>query len=99
KSAIPEVLAEKYGMSVYMVNLNSYDMSDAVLINLVANVPPNSIILFDEFDKQYEEILANHDIRISKNGILTAIDGPHRTSHGTLVIVAVNDATVLDAAF
>jgi hypothetical protein len=99
KSSIIEILANEYGMCVYLVNLNTINMSDAVLINLVGQVPPKSIVVFEEFDKQFQAIQNNNNIHISPGGILSAIDGPQRLSHGTIVIMTVNDTNVFPQNF
>lgn len=99
KSAMVELLSKKYHMCVYLINLNSDKMTDATLISLLSNVPPGSLIVFDEFDNQYEAIQANPNIHISNSGILQAIDGAQRLSHGTIVLVTINDRTKFPANF
>ena len=99
KTTVIEKLAINHNMSIYMVNLNSDGMTDSVLINLLANVPLKSLILFDEFDKQYTAIKTNTKISLSDGGILSAIDGPQRLSHGTIVIMIVNDVNSLTTTF
>ena len=99
KSSIVEIITKKYNMSVYLLNLNSSEMTDSILINLVATIPPKSLLVLDEFHQQYDEIKKNNKIRISSGGILNAIDGPQRMSHGTIVILLANDISNLDDTF
>lgn len=99
KSTIVEKIAIDHNMPVYMVNLNADGMTDSVLINLLASVPMKSVILFDEMDKQYTAMQNNRNISLSNGGILSAIDGPQRLSHGTVVIMIVNDINVFDNTF
>jgi ATPases of the AAA+ class len=95
KSLMVEYIAQKYGMQVHLVNLNVDKMTDSMLINLVACVPPNSLVCFDEIDKQMETLLLQKKINVSVGGILTAIDGPQRLSDGTIVIMTSNKKVFL----
>lgn len=90
KTTIIELAAKKFNMTLYSLNLNSSDMSDIVLTNLIATVPPNSIIILEEFDKQLEALSKSKNTYISFAGILSAIDGPQRLSHSTIVIMTAN---------
>ena len=99
KSSIVEKIAMDHNMSIYNVNLNSSTMTDAMLVNLLSSVSPHSIIVFDEMEKQYEAINGNNNIHISTAGILSAIDGPQRLSHGTIVVLTGNNIAAFDPAF
>lgn len=92
KSMIVELIAAKYGMNVYLVNMNSYKMSDTVLINLISKIPRNSLIVFDEFDKQLQAISRQSNSRLSFAGILSALDGPQRISEGCIIVLTSNDS-------
>ncbi|AEX61236.1 mitochondrial chaperone-like protein [Megavirus courdo7] len=91
KTTIIEIIAKTYNMEFYSVNLNSDNMNDTILINLISKIPPNSIISFEEIDKQIETLDKNNNRKISVGGILTALDGPQRLSHGTIVIMTANN--------
>lgn len=95
KSTIVEIIAMKYGRSVYSIILNNNNMTDANLINLINQIPPNSLIVFDEFEKQYEAFTNNPNVKISNGGILSAIDGLPRLSHGSIVLMIVNERSIL----
>lgn len=99
KSAIVEKVAMIYNMTIYTAILNSEKMTDAVLINLVSTVPPKSLILFDEMDKQYESIKSNPTVNLSISGILSALDGAQRLSFGTIVIIIVNNINKFEDKF
>jgi hypothetical protein len=90
KSTMAELIAYKHDMICYMVTLNSTDMTDAVLINLVSQSPPNSLIVFDEIDKQLLALQRNKTANVTIGGLLTAIDGPQRLSEGTIVLMTSN---------
>lgn len=98
KSSIVEIIAKEKGMSVYLGNLNSNKLDDSSLINLISSVPLMSIICFDEIEKQLKSVQEN-DINVSEGGILSAIDGPQRISHGTIVIMTANSIEELDENF
>lgn len=95
KSTIIQIAAKEHNRSVYMINLNAKDMTDEIIINLILTVPPYSIIVFDEIDKQFDTLQSNKNNMISSGGILSAIDGPIRLSHGTIVIMTANRKKIL----
>jgi chaperone BCS1 len=95
KSTCIEVIANMYNMSVYILTLNSRNMTDTTLINLLCRVPPNSIITIEEIDKQMVTLKKNKTANVSVGGLLTAIDGPQRLSHSTIVIMTANTANFL----
>ena len=99
KTSIIEKIAMINDMEIYQINFNSVDMTDTNLINLVANVPVRSLIVIDEIDKQYDAIKKNKNVHISTNGILTALDGPQRLSHGTIIVIIANDLTDFESNF
>ncbi len=48
KSSLASALAKRFGMSIYAVNLNDFD--DRRLMSAINDVPPNSLILFEDID-------------------------------------------------
>ena len=98
KSTMAELLSYKFEMPVYMITFNCEDMNDNVLVNLCSTVPPRSIIMIDEIDKQLDTIKQNNKITLSTAGLLMAIDGPQRLSEGTLVILTANRKEILPLA-
>ncbi len=91
KSTTIEAMAIKHNMDVYLINLNSKDMTDTVLINLISRVYEKSIIVFEEIDKQLETLRKNANNQISFGGILSAIDGPQRLSDSCIVVMTTNN--------
>ncbi len=89
KSTIIEIAAMK-NRNVYIINFNTKDMDDNMLINLISSVPPRSIIAFEEIEKQLS-LLESIGSKISYGGILSAFDGPQRLSHGTIIILTANE--------
>lgn len=99
KSAVVEIVASRCSSSVYVVNLNTKDMTDASLSTLIARVPPCSVIVFDEFEKQYDGAMKNSTITLTDGGILGALDGVYRLSFGTIVVIIANDVSKLPPTF
>ncbi|AYV85551.1 MAG: AAA family ATPase [Satyrvirus sp.] len=99
KSLITEIIATKYNMNICLLNLNVNNYDDNVLLNLFINVKPRSLIVVDELEKQYTAIKSNSTIHISDAGILSALDGPARLSHGTIVVLTANDITKIPKDF
>ncbi|BCS83685.1 putative AAA- family ATPase [Cotonvirus japonicus] len=90
KTGMISIIANKYNMDIYTLNINSQNMSDTMLINLVSNVKPNSILAIEEIDKQIETLQANGNRHVSIGGILSALDGPQGLAHRVIVIMTSN---------
>lgn len=95
KSTMAEIIAYKYNRVIYMLTLNSKNMTDTSLINLLCSVPPNSIIIIDEIDKQIEALSKNKKACVTIAGLLTALDGPQRLSDSTIIILTANKLSFL----
>lgn len=98
KSTLIQIISTLYGMEVYLVNINS-SMTDSNLISLLSQVQSNSIIVFEEFEKQLACVGKNKNCNISDGGILSSIDGPQRLAHGCLIFMNVNSSTGINEAF
>ena len=90
KSFMPELVAIRYGLPMYMFNFNSGSMNDAVMITMLASVPPRSVIVFDEIEDQLRTLERNSRASVSVGGMLTAIDGPPRLAFGILIFFTAN---------
>ena len=94
KSTMAEKIAQTYGMGIYTVNLGSHKLTNDCFSLMIARVPPHNIILFDEFDKQYQEIHERESkIKITDSAILSVLDGVPRLNHGIIVIMTANSTT------
>jgi ATPase family associated with various cellular activities (AAA) len=96
KTTIIELAAKKHNMTLYSLNLNSNEMTDTILINLVTTVPPNAMIVLEEIDKQIAALDENQNKYVTMGGLLSAIDGPQRLSYGTIVIMTANSNKFVD---
>lgn len=99
KSSLPEIIAQKYHMKTYVVQLNNGNMTDESLIRLCLSVDTKSIIIFDELDKQYGSVIDNDRIQFSNAGLLGAIDGIPKLPHGTLIFMTANSLNVFNDTF
>lgn len=100
KSSTAEVIASNYDMLMYIIILNSKEMSDSVLLNLIQEIPPHSVIVFDEMDKQLDTIRKKENSMISNAGILQSLDGPGtRLSEGSIVIMTANNTEFITEDF
>lgn len=95
KTTMIEAIASKHNMPVFLLNLNSKDMTDATLINLLTRVPQRSIIAIEEVDLQLETLRNNGNNQVSMGGLLSALDGPQRLSSSTIVVLTTNNANWL----
>ncbi|QTF49716.1 putative AAA-type ATPase [Acanthamoeba polyphaga mimivirus] len=99
KTGLISIISNKYGMDSYILNLNSKDMSDSVLISLASNVKARSILVIEEIDKQIETLNANGNKNVSIGGLLSALDGPQGLAHGVIVIMTANCDNFLPANY
>jgi len=96
KTTLIEIIAKKYGMSIYNLNINSNDMTDITLNNLVATIQPNSILVLEEIDKQILALKSHPNSYVTLGGIISALDGPQRLSHSSIIIMTANSMNFLD---
>lgn len=99
KSTMVPLIATKFNMDIYQITLNSSYMTDATLISLINNVPPNSLIAVDEFSEQYLAMQNNNTVKVSNAGILSAIDGCQKLSNGSIIILTAVSIKPLPADF
>ncbi len=90
KTTITQIVGKKYNMTLYLIDLNSPDMTDTILLNLIASVPCNSCIVMEEVDRQVRGILENPRRNVTIGGLLSALDGPQRLSHGSIIIMTAH---------
>lgn len=96
KTTIVNLIAKEYNMAIYACNFNTADLDDSKLIQNISRVPPNSIILFDEFEKQYDNIKDNNPRKISDSCLLQIFDGIPSINPGCLIILTANDLNIIE---
>lgn len=77
-------------MDMHCINLICEKMTDGKLIQTCVTINKRSLIVIDEFDKIYAQIMANNKTKITMAGILGAIDGVIRLPEGCVVIFIMN---------
>ncbi|MCA9329973.1 AAA family ATPase [Candidatus Saccharibacteria bacterium] len=98
KTTVVELLASKMKYSIYSICLNTRDMDDGVLIQLMTSVPQRSIIVFEELDIDLEEIQRPGSFTTVK-GFLTATDGAARLPAQTILIITTSNRDKLFSYF
>lgn len=92
KTSIVNIVAQEFDMSVCPVILNAgRDMTDAGLVTLFARLPPRSLVVVDEVEKQLALACFSHkQPSISEGGFLSCLDGSIRLPHGCIAILTAN---------
>jgi hypothetical protein len=91
KTTVVEKIAMELEMSIYNINLISDRLTNGLLIEACISVLKRSLIIFDEFDKAYKQIIKNDKSKVTLAGILSAIDGTIRLPEGCIVIIIMNE--------
>jgi hypothetical protein len=98
KTAVIEILARRYNMTIYNLNINTPSITNSVLAGLIADIPSNSLLVIEEFDKQVDTLQKGSDRNLDIGGLLSALDGPQRLSSGVVVIMTANRFNFLSAS-
>lgn len=72
KTSLVSALAQRFGMSIYLINLNEFN--DRSLIKAVNEVPQNSVILFEDIDCMSSGKARAVPVEWSSNKCLTSED-------------------------
>lgn len=111
KTSLVSALAAHFGLSIYCLNLG--DLSDRSLMNAVNQVPPDSLLLFEDIDcmksgnarpspadeRQGGEKKENSAERngVTLSGLLNVLDGFYAPT-GVLFVMTTNHVEALDRA-
>jgi mitochondrial chaperone BCS1 len=110
KTSLVSALGGHFGMSVYLINLT--DFNDRSLMNAVNDVPPNSVLLFEDIDcmkgsQSRVETVADKADRegnsaavltgVTLSGLLNVLDGFYAPT-GVLFVMTTNHVEKLDEA-
>ncbi len=98
KSTFIELLSMTYNMPVYLIHIND-DINDATLVTLISQIPPRSLVVIEEIEKQLKTAKENVNNRVSFGGLLSAIDGPQRLAHGIIFVITTNQVDAIDPDF
>ncbi len=103
KTALIQAVAKELNRNICTLSLKSIH-SDSELINTVAQVPFNSILVMEDVDtsgdmvKERKTKTKDGDSKVSLSAVLNCLDGVYY-KHGLIVIATTNHVEVLDEAF
>lgn len=100
KTSLSTALSAHFGMNLYMLGLSSKEMDDNALIDLMAIVPPRSILLLEDIDAVAPERKPKKNGEhkgVTLSGLLNCLDGIV-TPDGVVIIMTTNHPETMDKA-
>ncbi len=98
KSSLVIAIASELRLDICTLNLSNHNLNDERLMELMANVPMNSLVLIEDVDCVFHERKKVDDSEsVTFSGLLNAIDGV-MSSEGRILFMTTNHKEVLDAA-
>jgi len=97
KTEVFRLISKKYNMSLYLIDLNSSGLDNNGLKSLTGSVRPNSIILFDEIDKQLHNLKHNRKNKcgVTFDGLLSALNGPVPLENRIIIGMTANEIDII----
>jgi mitochondrial chaperone BCS1 len=98
KTSLVTALASELKLNVCTFSLASPNITDERIGNLLASVPPRSVILIEDIDSFFRQReKADQNVKLSYSGFLNALDGV--ASHeGSVIFLTTNKPELLDEA-
>lgn len=97
KTSLARALAVEHTLDVYFIPIGAIP-NDAILLRLLANVPPRSMLLLEDIDIVHgAKKRDDGEAGVSLSGLLNGLDGVI-TPHGLVKVLTTNDDSKLDAA-
>ncbi|MFA5344701.1 MAG: AAA family ATPase [Candidatus Omnitrophota bacterium] len=98
KSSLVTAIASELRLDICTLNLSNHSLNDEKLVELMANVPMNSLVLIEDVDCVFHERKKVDDSEsVTFSGLLNAIDGV-MSSEGRILFMTTNHKEVLDPA-
>jgi hypothetical protein len=103
KTSFIKYLATKYHLPIMIFTLNP-EWTNQDLLLLFAGIPPNCIVLMEDFDNYYDKrkcLMGGEDtkcIKFTFDVILNALDGVYNSYDKVVFIMTVNDIEKVDEA-
>jgi chaperone BCS1 len=98
KSSLVTAIASELRLDICILNLSNHNLNDERLMELMANIPMNSLVLIEDVDCVFQERKKVDDSEsVTFSGLLNAIDGV-MSSEGRLLFLTTNHKEVLDPA-
>lgn len=96
KTSLVKAVALKYERPLYVLNFTK-GLTDESLIDLMASVKDNSIILIEDIDAYFVD-RKSQDINVSFSVVINILDGTLVMGNGTIIILSANNPNYLDPA-
>jgi chaperone BCS1 len=98
KSSLVTAIASELRLDICILNLSTHSLNDERLMELMANVPMNSLVLIEDVDCVFHARTKVDDSEsVTFSGLLNAIDGV-MSSEGRILFCTSNHKEVLDSA-
>ena len=97
KTSLIVALASRLSLHLYVLSLSDVLLTDSKLNELLANVPPRSMVLLEDIDAAFHERLKSDVGGITFSGLLNALDGA-ASKEGNIVFMTTNHFDRLDPA-
>lgn len=99
KTSLSTALSAHYGMNLYMLGLSAEHMDDNALIDLMAIIPPRSILILEDIDAVAPERRPKSKEKkgVTLSGLLNCLDGI-TTPDGVIIIMTTNHPETMDKA-
>jgi mitochondrial chaperone BCS1 len=98
KSSLVTAIASTLQLDICVLNLSSRNLTDERLLELMSNVPMNSMVLIEDVDCVFQARKKVDDSEsVTFSGLLNAIDGV-MSSEGRILFMTTNHRNVLDPA-
>ena len=99
KSSIAKSIAARLGRKLYILNLACKDLSEGVLIGLIAEIEKDSVLLIEDVDSFFEGRKSGESpIKVSFPTLLNVLDGGFTTGNGLITFITANHAEKMDRA-
>jgi predicted AAA+ superfamily ATPase len=96
KTSLVKSLALKYDRKLYVINF-SKTLTDEKMIELMADIPDESILLFEDIDSFFVN-RQPQDIHVSFSCLLNVLDGTMSQNNGSIIFMTANNPDRLEPA-
>ncbi len=99
KTTISRAIAHHYNRRLYILNLANKNMSESDIIELFANIIPNSVLVMEDIDSFFVGRKSGEcGSTISFSTIINLLDGSFSSKNGLITFITANNASHLDKA-
>ena len=96
KTCLCKAIAKKYKRDIYMFNF-SKSLTDEVFIQLMKEIPKQSIILLEDIDSFFEK-RDSLNINISFSCLINILDGTMSSGNSSIMFITANNPQNIDSA-